>query len=143
MTAAIVLKPGPGMRVLFLDDDAERHTACARDYRDLDVTHVWTAAGAVAALEMGEPFDVACLDHDLGGQHFATSDEGSGYAVAAHIARMEPGRRPREVVVHSWNPEGAARMVATLIEAGVRVARIPFGYPFMIVRHSAEGGASR
>ena len=120
------------MKVLFLDDDAGRHGQFLMQTIGCAVTQVWTAPEAIAALDAAEePFDLASLDHDLGGRVYVmdgeAGPEGTGLDVARHIAGMEPERRPRQVVVHSFNPAGAADMTTTLRAAGVRVQRIMFG----------------
>lgn len=114
------------MRVLFLDDDPARHEAMKRLAIGHNVKHVHTAAEALEALQ-AERFDLAALDHDLGGQTFVPSEqEDTGYAVASAIA---DGRVivPRAVVVHSFNPVGAQRMAERMSAAGVRVSVAPFG----------------
>lgn len=113
------------MKILFLDDDELRHTYAAQALIGHDVHHVRTVPEALASLAEHE-FDVAMLDHDLGGTQYAPSDEESGYQVAVAIAeRVTPA--PRRVVVHSYNQPGAARMVTALRGGGVQSAWFPFG----------------
>jgi CheY-like chemotaxis protein len=114
------------MRVLFLDDDPGRHACLKRLSVGHEVTAVVTAAEAIAALRENE-YDLVCLDHDLGGKVFVNStDEDTGYQVAKSLSR--PGARiPRRVIVHSFNPDGTARMVRRLRAAGVDVVAAPFG----------------
>lgn len=115
------------MRILFLDDDAERHKRLSRDAIGHDVTHVWSVFGARKALEAGPRFDIAFLDHDLGGRQLVAPGEDTGYAVAQTIAAMLEDRRPREVILHSFNPVGTVAMERILRDAGVLVRRAPFG----------------
>lgn len=112
------------MKILFLDDDEQRHTYAATALIGHDVTHVRTVPEALKQLAVGG-FDVAMLDHDLGGQHYAPSNEVSGYAVAQAIEAGQV-KVPR-VVVHSFNAAGATRMVAAIANSGVPVAWAPFG----------------
>lgn len=113
------------LKILFLDDDEGRHKIAADALVGHDVTHVRTVDEAIRALTAAG-FDLAMLDHDLGGAHYAPSDAASGYAVAVAI---EAGtvRRPARVIVHSYNSAGATRMVAALHKADVPVAWTPFG----------------
>ena len=113
------------VRILFLDDDENRHTHAMRELIGHDVHHVRTVGEAVARLKAND-YDLAMLDHDLGGTHYAPSNEVSGYAVALAIESGEV-RRPARVVVHSFNAAGATRMVAAINQAGVPVAWAPFG----------------
>jgi NAD+-processing family protein with receiver domain len=119
------------VRILFLDDDPKRHELFARAHIGHQVTFVWGVFDAVRALGAsecaGEPFDYACLDHDLGGHQMVESGEATGYEVAQHIAFMTTEARPRRVVVHSFNPVGAQNMVRLLADAGVPCIRAPFG----------------
>lgn len=116
-------------RVLFLDDDEERHEAVRR-MADLlpqvRIDHVWTAEKARRALDRTR-YDLALLDHDLEPLTYAPTPGRDGQAVAAFIVTLPAWRRPRQVVVHSWNPLGAAEMERMLAEAGVPVSRAESG----------------
>lgn len=113
------------MKVLFLDDDENRHTYAQRALIGHDVHYVRTVAEAVRTLA-GHKFDVAMLDHDLGGTHYAPSDEKSGYQVALAISGQD-GKAPQRVIVHSYNAPGAARMIQALSAAEIPCAWVPFG----------------
>jgi CheY-like chemotaxis protein len=71
---------------------------------------VETAEQAIKMLEENSPYDLVSLDHDLGGEYFAPSDEVSGYAVAEHISKMPKDKLPKKVVIHSFNSNGAKNM---------------------------------
>ena len=106
------------MRVLFLESARPGFVGC-----DLQIAR--TAAEAIALL--GEKqFDLASLDHDLGGTQMAESDEQSGHHVAEAIASLPVGARPA-VIVHSFNPVGAEKMMQTLVAGGVLCARAAYG----------------
>lgn len=114
------------MRILFLDDDEERH----RKYRERsaghDVWHVHGAQQAIAALRASGPFDVADLDHDLEGlQMVEPGTPGHGLDVARFIA--ENPACARLVVLHTFNEPAAMAMLEALGEAPVAVAYAPFG----------------
>lgn len=117
------------MKILFLDDEHVRHQLFkyGRIGLNADITAAWDYDQAVAALIKHEPFDVAYLDHDLGMTSIEPGTERTGYDVAYYIASMPVERRPKKVIIHSWNHHGRLRMAATLRDAGVDVSIQPFG----------------
>lgn len=112
------------MKILFLDDDEQRHDAFRRESIGHDVRHVRTVEQAIKALREHGPYDVASLDHDLGREHYA-SGPGHGYDVAVFLEE-HTALCPPTVIVHSYNPNGARRMLAALQRTGCRSAWIPF-----------------
>jgi CheY-like chemotaxis protein len=107
------------MIYLVLDDDPVRLGRFRGWLRGHKVAFALDADAAIDALQAHGPFDVAFLDHDLG-------PGATGRTVAEHIAAMPRARRPARVVIHSWNPRGAADMHAILQRAGVDSAIAPF-----------------
>lgn len=113
------------MRILALDDMDERQSAFARWFADQELLQARDARTAIGALEMTGRFDLALLDHDLSDEHYRAAAErlpygkGTGMEVARYIAAMPEARRPRLVVVHSWNRTEAQKMVEVLEVAGV------------------------
>lgn len=107
------------MRVLFLDDDTFRHSHFLEWCSEVDVvpTMVKTADKCAEELEKG-PWDIVFLDHDLAADHYGAmgEKEGDGTALARWMSK-DTKRIPKEVVIHSYNPDGAARMQAILHEA--------------------------
>ena len=101
------------MRILFLDDDHERLVAAKRHFPGQELILVETAKQAIDAIDSMPRFDLIHLDHDLGGI-FLPSDEKSGYHVACHIANLPKSKLPDNIIVHSYNPDGAKRMLAAL-----------------------------
>lgn len=81
------------------------------------------------------------LDHDLGLHHYTEAqieaDEelifGRGQAEETGLDLVHwmiaNNKVPEKIAVHSWNPDGARRMIATLNDAGHYVARIPYAVP--------------
>lgn len=98
------------MRILFLEDDENRIRKARQGFVGHRLVVAVTAEEAVAELN-SQQFDLASLDHDLGGTVMAESDENSGHAVAKHIAAMSA---PPPVIVHSFNPVGAGLMMNCL-----------------------------
>ncbi len=124
------------MRILILDDDAKRHAWFAKALAGNDVQHCYTYYDAISTLDSSENgYHVVYLDHDL--NDFTTFQsviedtygkvELTGEHVAKYIANcLSENKKPDEVIVHSWNPDGAKRMVAVLREAGIPVTYAPF-----------------
>jgi CheY-like chemotaxis protein len=109
-----------GKLILVLDDDEGRHRVFARALVGNAVDHVGTARGAIRALSSAH-YDVAFLDHDLGGEQMVPSGPGTGYAVAEWLA-AHPENCPPVVFVHSYNPVGVANMRRVL----PRAVALPF-----------------
>jgi CheY-like chemotaxis protein len=116
------------MRILFLDDDPLRHEAFAEQAKvgGHEAAHALTF-GEFMGLTDGKQWDEVWLDHDLN-DHDAVSrwtdmygdGEQNGVDAARWLAAQLPEHRPSKVVIHSWNPTGAARMRAVLEEAGFK-----------------------
>lgn len=117
------------MRVLFLDDDRERHRAFKANAIGHDLVQAWSYEEALAALA-GERFDQVFLDHDLSDQAAMGQPrpgERTGLDVAILVATLPDEKRPHLVIIHSYNPDGARRMHRVLADAGMRnVYREPF-----------------
>lgn len=120
------------MRILFLDDDEERHRRFRSAHIGCDVTFCFTYEACIAALA-GPRFDRAHLDHDLSDMAAAgmpAPGELNGQDVARFIAGMPPDARPMEIVVHSFNDDGRRKMGRILVDAGHgRVRLTKFAYP--------------
>lgn len=115
-------------RIFFLDDDPERHRRFKMNRNGMDITAACNYREACTALA-AVVFDVAFLDHDLSELAAAgrpSSEEKTGTHVAEFIAGLPPDRRPRLVVLHSYNDAGRRRMAAILGEAGVPWVIQPF-----------------
>jgi CheY-like chemotaxis protein len=113
------------MKVLFLDDDLNRHKQFKANFGDESntITYVETAEDAIKALTDSE-FDSIFLDHDLGGQYYVDSTEDSGWGVAKWIAD-NLGYKPI-IILHSLNPAGAIRMYNVLKDAKFNPVLSPF-----------------
>lgn len=114
------------MKILFLDDDNNRTEHFLKNTGGADVFCVDTATLAINALKVHGPFDIASLDHDLGGEHYVAYElENHGGAVARYIA-ANPSCIKHCVVVHSYNGPAAKKMVEEIKAAGVPATHIPF-----------------
>lgn len=133
------------MRILVLDDDDARHGYFAKQFIGHEVTHVHTYTECIQTLLDNDPFEVVFLDHDLNDHGYrSTADEKTDYVqrsltrfsregeldgrdVAEDMVRLFPvEKRPYQVVVHSWNPQGAKEMMSILKDAGFNVQRWEF-----------------
>ena len=103
---------------LIVEDCAERDAELRRRLAGYAVTIARSYDEAVAKLH-ATTFDVVSLDFDLGGPN--------GNDVAMFLAGLLVPRRPYTVIVHSMNPVGAQRIVATLGTAGIPTVVRPFG----------------
>lgn len=110
------------MKILVLDDDDVRHEAFKFAFCTEELYQARTHDEAVALLDKHSPFDRVFLDHDLN-DHQYVSRERTGLDTAAYIANLPREKHPKEVVVHSWNPDGAKYMIQRLRDNDVRVIR--------------------
>lgn len=134
------------MKILFLDDDPVRHRifrasieppfplwhriGCWRKRKIAPMFQnhcVFEIVTAIEVLQNEARLDIAFLDHDLNGQIYVEERVGTGTEVAEFIAGMTPRARPKLVVVHSLNPQGAARMMDILKSSGCHAQALPFG----------------
>lgn len=105
------------MKILILEDSDERQ----RTFRGNLIGHsveIHATATAVISRLQAEKWDWLFLDHDLGGKTMVPSGPGTGYEVACWL-EQHPDRMPWQIVIHSFNNTGAARMKATLPQAHV------------------------
>jgi hypothetical protein len=110
------------MKIFFLDDDKDRHRKFKMNRIGMDITAVWTYVDACAALAQ-TVFDEAYLDHDLSEMAAAgmpAPGEKTGTHVAEFIVSLSEDRRPKRIIIHSFNEEGRRRMGKILSDAGVR-----------------------
>lgn len=116
-------------KILFLDDAPWRHKLVRAKLagQDVKVVHVWTVDECVDAFQTKGPFDLVYLDHDLN-DHIDVTGKFSKYSgmygdqrlngthVTNWMVRNLPDRP--EVIVHSWNHDGARNMVSELMQNG-------------------------
>jgi len=105
------------MNILILEDDPARQRIFTRKLIGTNVVIVETATAAIQNLTE-HAWDYLFLDHDLGGMQMVASGPGTGYEVAQWLA-ANPKRQPPNIVIHSFNPAGAANMKRALPQAVV------------------------
>lgn len=118
------------MKILFLDDDIERHEKFARRTIGCQVTQVYSARSAIDKLTT-EQFDLVFLDHDLGGpesENKMLENAEDGRMVARHIAENAERHSDCQFVVHSLNQAGREEMVRLLEDEGLTVYNVPFAW---------------
>lgn len=103
------------MKILVLDDNEIRLRYFKKHLAPLLPDCVMTAKEAIEKLSETD-FDVVFLDHDLGNQEYQTSGDGTGYEVAQWLSN-HPEKKPKKIVIHSFNACGARKMLALLPEA--------------------------
>jgi CheY-like chemotaxis protein len=113
------------MKVLFLDDDLNRHRMFKESFGDEsnDIQYVETSAEAIHQLTYTD-WDAIFLDHDLGGEIYQESKEGTGWEVAKYIA--ENLTYKPIIIIHSMNSAGAIRMNHILMDGGFKSVLAPF-----------------
>jgi CheY-like chemotaxis protein len=106
------------MNILILEDDPTK-TRMPKFKRNLIghiVYHAKTPREAISFLRSNQ-IDVLFLDHDLSGTgEPEPSGPGTGYEVAVWLER-HPEFKPQQIILHSLNPTGRARMKQALPEA--------------------------
>jgi hypothetical protein len=115
----------PPIRILFLDDDDQRHLAVERYFngrRDFIVDHVFFARQAIEHLGARRYF-LVCLDHDLERSHeyLIGVPYETGQVVADHIGSMPRKLLPAWVHVHSHNEAGRERMAEAILQGASQV----------------------
>ncbi len=76
-------------------------------------------------------YDSIFLDHDLKPEHYGSTtndDARTGYAIAHFLASHPELQRAATIMVHSFNADGAMRMVEELRGAGRQADYVPFHF---------------
>jgi len=130
------------MRILFLDDNENRHKVFQHVVKKKDTTEIdWaqTAEQAIEYLNNRPKYDIICLDHDLGEEHENISEANAedteygeimtGYDVAVFmVTELEEELQPPYAIVHTFNPHGAKRITSALNEGGIQ--KFIYVFPF-------------
>jgi len=113
------------MKVFILEDDYTRRAMFAEVFGSNNVWMEDDVNSAITLYEMyGESFDIILLDHDLEPRFQSELEFQTGTTFAKFLATQQPHC---QVIIHSYNPDGAARMEMLLRDAGWYVVRQPFG----------------
>lgn len=121
------------MRIFILEDDDYRNSQFRETLFHTDATFTTSYDEAVKAYN--GPYDVVCLDHDLGGQQMVSSQEqNTGYQFTKWMPPA--GSIPPVVFIHSYNPNGAENMFQELTSKGYQPIKMPFGPTILSVLKS-------
>jgi len=118
------------IRIFLLEDDERRCDWFNKRFKGDSIDIVCEVAEARELLETNN-YDSIFLDHDLMPEHYGsdeTDDERTGYAIASFLAARPDLQRAATITVHSFNAEGALRMVEELRRAGRQADYIPFHF---------------
>lgn len=112
------------MKILILEDDANRHRKFRRNLIGTSVTITDRVSEAVSLIKT-RSFDVVFLDYDL---YLGRNPESVGDDVLDEIICCPLCVNAPHWVIHSLNSLGAASMYKRLYDAGASVSRHPFAW---------------
>ena len=118
------------IRIFLLEDDERRCEWFAKRFKG-DQLDIACEVSQAKELLKTRTYDSIFLDHDLIPEHYGASkadDERTGYAIASFLAAHPELQRAATIMVHSFNAEGAMRMVEEMRAAGRQVDYIPFHF---------------
>lgn len=100
------------MKILFLDDDEERHSLFKKHIIE-QYDAAYTVSQAIEFLKNNN-YDIVFLDHDLGGKQMVSSysEEETGYLVSKWIEENNPNIK--FIIVHSYNHQGSLNIMSRL-----------------------------
>src|SRR6266446_5486869 len=118
------------IRIFLLEDDERRCKWFAKRFKGDHLDIVDDVVQAKELLQKSS-YDSIFLDHDLMPEHYGATeadDERTGYAIASFLAAHPELQRSATIMVHSFNADGAMRMVEQLRGAGRQAEYIPFHF---------------
>ncbi len=116
------------IRIFLLEDDERRCDWFNKRFKGDEIDIACEVEEAKELLST-KTYDAIFLDHDLMPEHYGSDtpdDERTGYAIASFLAERKDIQRAATIMVHSFNADGALRMVETLRRAGRQADYIPF-----------------
>jgi CheY-like chemotaxis protein len=124
------------MRILFLDDNEDRHNVFRRNTIGIPSDRPYDAQEAIELLsDESTQYDIIFLDHDLNHEteNQLNDNEEDGRFVAKHLATL--GRyKETPVILHSLNQNGRLRMFDILSGAGFsNIVLMPFAWEYLSV----------
>ena len=118
------------IRIFLLEDDERRCAWFEKRFKG-DLLHITCDVSEAKELLEANTYDSVFLDHDLKPEHYHSEtfdDENTGYAIASFLASRPELQRAATIMVHSFNAEGALRMVEELRRAGRQADYVPFHF---------------
>ena len=120
------------MRILFLDDDPNRHTLMDKRYPSDEIIHTYDLYEYREALSKYDSFDMISLDHDLNDfieltkhRSYIGDSEGTGRDACGYLIKFL-SKAPKVIRIHSSNEDGANEMMLFLYSKGVSSERVVF-----------------
>jgi|SRR5882672_861474 len=117
-------------RILIVEDDQQRRLWFEARFAGYQCDVTDQVSIAISWLKERD-YDLIFLDHDLTEEHYyeALADDGlTGYVVAVWLAQNPDRQAPAQIIVHSLNHAGSARMIEVLHTAGRKAEHLPFPY---------------
>jgi hypothetical protein len=118
------------IRVFLLEDDERRCDWFAKRFKGDQLDIVCEIDEAKELLKT-RTYDSIFLYHDLKPEHYGSTtndDTRTGYAIAHFLASHPELQRAATIMVHSFNADGAMRMVEELRRAGRHADYVPFHF---------------
>ena len=118
------------IRIFLLEDDERRCDWFAKRFKG-DHLDIVCEIDEAKELLKSRTYDSIFLDHDLKPEHYGSStndDTRTGYAIAHFLASHPELQRAATIMVHSFNADGAMRMVEELRRAGRHADYVPFHF---------------
>jgi Cyclic-phosphate processing Receiver domain len=118
------------LRIFLLEDDSRRCDWFAKRFKG-DLLDISYEIDEAKELLQTRTYDSIFLDHDLQPEHYGSEvpdDERTGYAIASFLAAHPELQRAATIMVHSFNADGAMRMVEELRNAGRQADYVPFHF---------------
>jgi hypothetical protein len=118
------------IRIFLLEDDERRCAWFEKRFKG-DTLHISCDIDEAKQLLESNTYDSIFLDHDLMPEHYGSEtpdDERTGYAIATFLASRPELQRAATIMVHSFNAEGALRMVEELRGSGRQADYVPFHF---------------
>jgi hypothetical protein len=117
------------MRILFFDDEQDRHRQFAQNFIGCIIDHVYNVDDAIRMIKNCE-YDMWFLDHDIGYQIERTNEsiDKDGTDLVKELAGIHWKNKPKHVIIHSLNPVGAGRMAFDLTKYGIAAQKFPFAW---------------
>ena len=101
------------MKIFLLEDSYERMQRFRKLFKLHSLTHSADSQEAIEILAK-ESFDLICLDHDLTEHDNDWIASGDGYEVAYFLGARQTPNDNALILIHTMNPSGGDRMVASL-----------------------------
>ncbi len=118
------------IRIFLLEDDSRRCDWFAKRFKG-DLLDISCEIEEAKELLRTRQYDSIFLDHDLQPEHYRSEerdDERTGYAIASFLATHPQLQRSATIMVHSFNADGAMRMVEEMRNAGRQADYVPFHF---------------